>query len=197
MATATETAKAAQDSLLAVVGKTSFSCLMALLQFILADPILRSTIITFLEACRAQIALQKALLQLAVAQLRITLSLLQAEVAAAGALFGIANGLGNRFPLGVFSKCPLTAGIVNAAQKGVDSIKAGGGSSGSKVFNALREAKTKIRDIQYKIARMTQLIDQTNANIEKCTLLDSQILAIENFVNALANYPGQFTLPLT
>lgn len=171
----------------------SFSCIMALLQFILADPLLRSAIIGFLETCKAQIVLQKTLLQATIAQLTVTLSLLETEVSAISAVFSIADGLSSRFPLDVFSRCPLTAGMVAAAHNGIPSLLPGGGSG---VTNAITWAKTQVRDLQYKVARMNQVIQQTNAAIERCTLFIAQIDAIEEFINALANLPPNQILPL-
>lgn len=188
-------ALSAQKRLESTVGESSFRCLMALLQFILADPILRSVIITFLDTCKAEILVEKALLELAVAQLKITLSIIEAEISALGAVFSIAEGLGNRFPLGVFARCPLTASIATTAQKGIKSHLPAGGSNG--VVNAITAAKTTIRDLQYKVARMNLLLDQTNAAIERSNLFVSQITAMEDFINALATFSGQFSLPLT
>lgn len=179
-------AKAAQNQLKALTGG-AFACIMALLQFILADSLLRSTIITFLEFLKAQIALQKALLEATVAQLKVAVALLETEVSTAAALLGAVTGLGSRFPLDIFMRCPLTAAMVNAVSKGL---------AVSPKDNPIAIAKTKIRDLQYKIARMNQILDQTSASIEQCTLFTAQINAMEDLINAVADYPGQFTLPL-
>lgn len=190
----TNTALAAQNKVRVLSGEGAFQCVMALLQFILADPLLRSAIIGFLETCKTQIALQKALLELAVGQLKVTFALLESEVTAVSALFSIADGLGNRFPLGVFARCPLTASMAAAAHSGMDFLVPAG--AGGSVMNLIKKAKTKVRDLQYKVARMNQMLDQMNATIERCTLLTAQIDAIEEFINALADFPGPFTLPL-
>lgn len=188
-------AKAAQDALKKVVNSSAFQCLMVLLQFILADSLLRSSIITFLETCKAEIAIEKALLELTVAQLKIALALVETELSALSVVFSVADGLGNRFPLGVFTRCPITATIAAKVQGGNSATTAKNAVGG--IRNKIQQAKTLVRDLQYKVARMQKMIDQVNADIESCTLLTAQITAIEDFINALADFPGTITLPLT
>lgn len=163
---------------------TGVTCVLAVLQFVLADPILRSTIVTFLETLKAQIELQKSLAQAAVQQATISAALLNTQIQALEAVGSTVGGLGNRFPLERLLQCPPLGRIVNEIKGSV--VKAQGGLP---TPSPLAQAKTKIRNLKYYLFVLQKKIDILSQKIEDFDLFIVQIDAIIDLVNVLADVP--------
>lgn len=186
--------KAAQDALANVAG-TSLNCLVALAVFVLADPLLASVFITFLQTLQAQIALQKTQLAVLVAQANVTLAILNTEAQVFLAATSIADGLSNRFPLDKLMGCPVIASAVNAVQGGINSNPFGSipGLGNVHVPDLIQDAKNALRKIRTEQAWVQQKITQMSQAIGQLDLFNSQIQALIDFFNAIKNFPG--TLP--
>ena len=182
------TIKSYQQELQNLVGP-SFTCIIALLIFVLADPLLSSVFVTFLQTLQAQIALQKTELQALVAQMTVMLGIINAEVGVLSALSRVADGLGNRFPIAALAGC--------LPQTWVQKIQGSDPTSSLNIPNPLNTAKRVVRDIQYNEAVLQTKITQINQSIAQLNLFQSQIQALINYFQALQNYAGKLPhLPL-
>lgn len=184
--------KEKQNAFLAIPGvRASANCILALVSFFLADPVLRTVIVTFLQTLLTEIALQKAALQLIVAQSTVALALINSEIQAILAIFSVADGLGNRFPLDKLMGCPIISEPVNYVKEGLSRLGSGAGFP-----NPIQQAKTAFRDLQYKEALLQQKINKLNTAIGQLDLFGTQIQALIDFINAVASFPGPITLPI-
>lgn len=191
MATDITTLKSYQDQLQAVAGP-NFTCIMAIIVFILADALLTSSFVTFLQTLQAEIQLQQTELQALVAQSTVLLGIIDAELGVLGVVTNVAQGLGNRFPLGALMGCPFIAAPINAVQSGISKATSSLGSSVG-FPNPIDKVKRTIRDIQYNEAVLKTKINQMNQAIGQLNLFKSQIQALINFFNAIQSFAG--TLP--
>lgn len=185
--------KQKQDELIRKIGKgnaDALQCILAVVAFILSDPVLRTIIVTFLQTIQTEITLQKTALQLIVAQSTVALALINTELQVVLALVSAVTGMGGRFPLDKLMGCPPLAEFVHFAE---GKLK----NSTSSFPNPITRIKTTIRDLQYKEALLQQKINQLNTAIGQLDLGISQIQALIDFVNAVASFPGILTLPLT
>lgn len=190
--------KSTQDSLTKAIGKGAVNCVIALLAFFLSDPLLASTIITFLQTLQAEIALQKAGAEALLAQSTVALAFIDTEIQSLGALTSVADGLGNRFPLDKLMGCPAVAIIVNGVTgAGTSKFSQNISSALSTASSKVNKVKTFIRDLQYKEALLKQKINQINQDIQQLDLFNSQLQAMINFFQAISTFPGKLPpLPL-
>lgn len=186
------TVQAAADKLIAVAGPGA-KCLIALAIFALADPLLRSVFITFLQTLQAQIALQKTLLAAAVAQANVTLAIINAELGVFQAVTSITDGLGVRFPLDKLRGCPILDYGIDLVQGGVNSTILGSipGVGNLSIPDIIIDAKNAVRKIRTMEAMLQQRITQMSQAINQLNLLNSQIQALIDFMNQIANFQGK------
>lgn len=179
--TLTQVNSAKQDTL-EKYGTEAFQCVFALVQFVLADPLLRSTFISFLQTLKAQIIAEKSLIQLVIGQSTVAVALINSQVAAAEAVLGVTTGLGDRFPLGVFMRCPVIADTVHA----VTGDKAGS----TRPINPMEQAKNKIKELKYQLRVLQIKIEKMSSQVAQFTLIEDQIDSLINLFNVLADFPG-------
>lgn len=181
-------AKSAEGTLRHLAGD-AWLCIIVVIQFVLADAILRSVFVSFLQFLKAEIIAERTALQVLVAQSTVTLALIRTELQVFSAAASVGDGLANRFPISRLTGCPLIGDPVQAVQ--------GAFGGGPGIASKIAKIKTFMRDLQYKVALIEAKINQLNQKIGQLDLFTSQIDAIIAYFEALAALPVLPPLPLS